>query len=632
MSGSTNSIALTINSSNPLSTTNGGIGRSVTPTAGSVLFYDSTGVQQNNANVHWDNTNLGLSIGTTTYNAPLTVQVAGGTTYATALAAYFGSVVGGVAGNLYHITIAKGSYEAALFGINKNTTTGNNVPASYVYLSTFSSTGGVAIGQGNNLGLPNNAALIVTNQVNIPNLSASQAVVTDSLQNLVSLAYTNSNTASTLVQRDSSGNFSAGTITASFSGTATNATNIATVSTSTNATFPIIFVASSTNSNQAPELHSNLNYNPSTETMNINGGGGSNTNLNIGSSASGLSGVAKALTFSSSLAAGNYINIGTNGRNIGIVTGGNYFISSGLDYNTTTPGYQYANGGTQAGCSFELATAGTFNFRTTPSGTNGTAATMTTQVSISNTGVVNVAQLTASNLVATDISSNLVSTNTLSSTVLGNITKVTITTFTSGSGTYTAPTNCTHIRVRMWAAGGGGGGVAGVSGSAGAAGGGGSGGYIESIITSPTSYSYSVGAAGSGGAAGNNNGTQGGASTFGSFTAGGGTGGTGCTASLTAAVTLAGTGSGNGGSPTISFLGNSGNPGIIISGSVACGGNGAPSPMGGGSPRGFGTTDPGVSGASPGAGGSGAISTTSTSEGGGNGAAGLIVIEEYYNG
>jgi hypothetical protein len=573
-----------------------------------------------------------LQIGTTTNNSPLTVQVGGGTTYATALAAYFGSVVGGVAGNLYHITVAKGNYESALFGINKNTTTGNNVPANYVYLSTFSSTGGVAIGQGNNLGLPNNAALIVTNQVNIPNLSASQAVVTDSLQNLVSLAYTNTNTVSTLVQRDSSGNFSAGTITASLNGTATNSTNIATVSTSTNANFPIIFVASSTNSNQTPELHANLNYNPSTETMNINGGGGSNTNLNIGSSATGLSGITKSLTFSSSLSAGNYINIGTNGRNIGIVQGGNHFISSGLDYNTTTPGYQYANGGTAAGCSFELATTGTFNFRTTPSGTNGSAATMTTQVSISNIGVVNIAQLTASNLVATDPSNNLVSTNTLSSTVLGNIPKVTITKYTSGSGTYTPPANCTHIRVRMWGAGGGAGGLAGNLASGGASGGGASGGYIESIITSPTATSYSVGAGGAGGAAGNNQGVTGGNTTFGTFTAAGGFGGSGYNSGLGSGTALGGNSQTNSGSPNISFLGNPGLPGITISTSVVISGAGAAAPGGGGAATGVNGSFSGLNGSSPGAGGGGAASTNGSSFAGGNGAAGLIIIEEYYNG
>lgn len=48
--------------------------------------------------------------------------------------------------------------------------------------------------------------------LNLSGLSASQAVVTDGSKNLASLAYTNANTASTLVQRDGSGNFSAGTI------------------------------------------------------------------------------------------------------------------------------------------------------------------------------------------------------------------------------------------------------------------------------------------------------------------------------------------------------------------------------------------------------------------------------------
>jgi hypothetical protein len=49
-------------------------------------------------------------------------------------------------------------------------------------------------------------------------LTASEAVVTNGSNALASLAYTNLNTASTLVQRDSSGNFSAGTITASLTG------------------------------------------------------------------------------------------------------------------------------------------------------------------------------------------------------------------------------------------------------------------------------------------------------------------------------------------------------------------------------------------------------------------------------
>lgn len=68
-------------------------------------------------------------------------------------------------------------------------------------------------------------------------LTASQAVVTDSGKALSSLAYTNANTVSTLVQRDSSGNFSAGTITASLTGSISG--NAATVTTNANLTGPI---------------------------------------------------------------------------------------------------------------------------------------------------------------------------------------------------------------------------------------------------------------------------------------------------------------------------------------------------------------------------------------------------------
>lgn len=58
-------------------------------------------------------------------------------------------------------------------------------------------------------------------------LTASRAVVTDGSKALSSLEYTSSNTVSTLVQRDGSGNFTAGTITAALSGNATTATALA---------------------------------------------------------------------------------------------------------------------------------------------------------------------------------------------------------------------------------------------------------------------------------------------------------------------------------------------------------------------------------------------------------------------
>lgn len=57
-------------------------------------------------------------------------------------------------------------------------------------------------------------------------LTASQAVVTDGSKQLASLAYDSANTASALVQRDGSGNFAAGTITATLTGTASGNTTI----------------------------------------------------------------------------------------------------------------------------------------------------------------------------------------------------------------------------------------------------------------------------------------------------------------------------------------------------------------------------------------------------------------------
>lgn len=58
------------------------------------------------------------------------------------------------------------------------------------------------------------AGTISVSGLNDSGLTASQAVVTDSTKNLTSLAYASANTASALVQRDASGNFTAGVITA----------------------------------------------------------------------------------------------------------------------------------------------------------------------------------------------------------------------------------------------------------------------------------------------------------------------------------------------------------------------------------------------------------------------------------
>jgi hypothetical protein len=95
----------------------------------------------------------------------------------------------------------------------------------------------------------------------------------------------------------------------------------------------------------------------------------------------------------------------------------------------------------------------------------------------------------------------------------------TYTSYTSGSGTWTAPTGVSSVWV-MVQAGGGGGGGSGVNGG----GGGGAGGMVEhtSYPVSPgTGYSYSVGGAGGAGGTG----STGSNSTFASITANGGGGG-----------------------------------------------------------------------------------------------------------
>jgi len=96
---------------------------------------------------------------------------------------------------------------------------------------------------------------------------------------------TNSNTASTIVFRDGSGNFSAGTITANLTGnvtgdvtgnsdTATTATNVnVTANNSTNESTYLVFVDGASGT-QGAETDTALRYNPSSNTMTINSGSG----------------------------------------------------------------------------------------------------------------------------------------------------------------------------------------------------------------------------------------------------------------------------------------------------------------------------------------------------------------------
>lgn len=260
-------------------------------TSGSVLFAGASGaISQNNTNLFWNNAASSLCIGTNSTSAPLTVQGIGGSTGSTALLAAFNSPGSPVAGNLFGIQINKSGTESLLAGINKNTTTGNNIPANCCYISTYTTNGIISIGRGSGTGLPTNSDIQINGfgQISIP----------------------------------------------------------------------------------------------------AEGGGGNLTSLSIGANTTSLSGTTPAISISNNYSAGNYINIGSGGRNLGVFSGGNLFFTFGLDYNVSGTDYLYNNAGTAPGASLEITTAGGFNFRTAPSGSNGSGASMTNVMSISNAGGV----------------------------------------------------------------------------------------------------------------------------------------------------------------------------------------------------------------------------------------------------
>jgi hypothetical protein len=222
-------------------------------------------------------------------------------------------------------------------------------------------------------------------------------------------------------------------------------------------------------------------------------------------------------------------------------------------------------------------------------------------------------------------------TSTLSSLVLGNIPKVTIQAFSSGSATYVTPANCTHIRVQIWGAGGGGGGIEGITSAAGGTGGGGGGGHTETIIINPAAtYAYSVGAGGAGGTGGDFPGSAGGNTTFGSMTANGGAGGSGNTSTTIGDISLGGLG-GTASGGLLNIAGSAGSYGINLNATVTISGSGGSSSSGGGASRGV-IDAAGLTGLFPGGGGSGASSIVATDRTGGTGAAGAIIVEEYYAG
>ena len=213
------------------------------------------------------------------------------------------------------------------------------------------------------------------------------------------------------------------------------------------------------------------------------------------------------------------------------------------------------------------------------------------------------------------------------------------TTYTSGSGNWTAPAGVTSVLVETWGGGGAGGGRT----ATGTGGGGGGGGYSASVLTvvPGNSYAYAVGA---GGTTSTGNGGPGGSSTFNtsSVIALGGAGGGGGTSTSTAALgAAAGTGTtthtgGNGTAETNSCTtptgAGGGGAGSTANGSAGSGVTGGAGGATGGGTGGAGknsnTNANGSAGNPNGGGGGGACrrSISGVNGTGGAGAAGEVAI------
>jgi hypothetical protein len=243
---------------------------------------------------------------------------------------------------------------------------------------------------------------------------------------------------------------------------------------------------------------------------------------------------------------------------------------------------------TLSGTALPVANGGT-GITTTP--TNG-------QIPIGNGTNYTAATITAGN--------NIAVTNGVGSiSIATNISAPQITVYTSGSGTYTVPTNAKYVTVKMVGGGGNGGGSTGTT----AGGGGGAGGYLEGIITSLSStYSYAVGAA-----SGN--------TTFGSslFVANAGTAGT--SSSATASGGAGGSASGG----SLNATGATGGFGWAST-PYFNGGMGAGSAFGSGGSGGGTGFGNGFAAVSYGSGGGGAVGGGAA----GNGAGGVIIVTAYF--
>lgn len=391
------------------------------------------------------------------------------------------------------------------------------------------------------------------------------------------------------------GNFSAGTITAALSGTATNATNITiTDDTTTNATVYPTWVAANTGNLPQRVTSTRMTFNPLAGNFAVTGNVGASTFNNVGISTGGS-------TAAISLASGKLFSIsntltlaGTDGSTLNIGAGGTL--------------------GSNAFISTAYAPLASPALTGTPTAPTAGAGTNTTQ--LATTAFVTTADLLKVQAVKKQV-------------------------FTA-SGTYTPSTGILYAVVECVGAGGGAGGASGSVGGIFSGAGGGAGGYSRVVLTAAAigaSKSVTIGAAGAGGAAGSNNGAAGGDTCVGGAACTtnlcAGKGGSGGLFGSVAQVPTAGSG-GVAGTGDLTAAGSPGLPGFYssITSTAFPSGNGGSSFFGGGA---VGVTanaaaNPGNAGGNYGAGGSGASAgNTASTAAGGNGSAGVVFITEYTN-
>jgi hypothetical protein len=194
------------------------------------------------------------------------------------------------------------------------------------------------------------------------------------------------NTANAIVRRDGSGNFAAGTITATLSGTATNATNVGiTNDTTTNATWYPALASATSGNNNVRVSSTKLSFNPSTGVLSATSFTGAGTGLT--GTASSLSIGGNAATATSATNATNATNLAltndttTNATHyplLGDATSGNDAIkvsSTKLTFNPST-GVLSATTFSGSGASLSSLSAGSISSGTLAvarGGTNGSA-------------------------------------------------------------------------------------------------------------------------------------------------------------------------------------------------------------------------------------------------------------------